>query len=182
MQCRARGRTLLLMQPWVDADICFENFPYAGDLVNHFHLTLEQAAKTRDMSVTGLKALCRERGVKRWPFRLFSSMRRKCQTSGVTAPVVESVDECTSCAIVPVDERVTGAPTDCWLMLPADEYTSCIDRLIVDWLADLPPRSSHDPPPPSPPDREPDSACSADSPPRSSPDPSPPSRADRKPA
>ena len=113
----------MLMQPWVDANYCSENFQHAGDLVNHFHLTLEQAAKTREMSVTGLKALCRERGVKRWPFRLFKSIKRKCHTSGVTAPVVESVDECTLCAIVPVDERVTGAPTDWWLMQPADDIS-----------------------------------------------------------
>ena len=131
------------MQPCVDADICFEKFPElrgAGDLVNHFHLTQGQAAKTREMSVTRLKALCRERGVKRWPYRVLQSMKPKCHTSGVTAPVVESVDECPSCAIVPVDERVTGA--DWLVMQPADEYSWRIDQGIVNMLADLPPWNS----------------------------------------
>ena len=146
----------MLMQPCVDAGRCFENFPElrgAGDLVNHFHLTLEQAAKTREISVTGLKRICRERGVERWPCKVLQSMRPKCHTSGLTAPVVKSVDECPSCAIVPVDERVTGAPADWWLMQPADGYSWWTGQFIVNMLTDLPPRNSHDPPPPSPPDR-----------------------------
>ena len=70
----------------VDADICFEYFPHAGDLVNAFHMPLTEAAKTRQMSVTGFKALCRKRGIKRWPFRIFKSMNPKRSTSVVTAP------------------------------------------------------------------------------------------------
>ena len=156
MQCRARSRALLLMQPCVDADICFEKFPElrgAGDPVNDFHLTLVQAAKTRETSVTALKVLCRDRGVKRWPYRMLQSMKPKGHKSGETAPVVESVDECPSCAIVPVDERVTGAPADWWLMQPADGYSWWTGQFIVNMLADSPPRNSHDLPPPSPPDR-----------------------------
>ena len=73
-----------------DADICFEKFPHlrgAGDLVNHFHLTLVQAARMRGASVTRLKLLCRDRGVKRWPYRALQRKKPKCHTSGETAPV-----------------------------------------------------------------------------------------------
>ena len=51
------------MQPCEDSDRFFEKFPElrgAGDLISHFHLTLEQAAKTREVSVSGLKRICRE--------------------------------------------------------------------------------------------------------------------------
>ena len=148
MQCRARSRALFLIQPCEDARRFFEKFPElpgAGDLISHFHLTLEQAAKTREVSVSGLKRICRERGVKRWPYRVLQSMRPKCHKSGETAPVVESLDECPSCAIIPVDERVTGAPDTWWLMQPADDISRWTDQFIVNLLADLPPRNLQDP-------------------------------------
>ena len=80
----------------VNANIWFDNFPRAGDLVNAFYLPLTGAAKKRGMSVTTFKALGRKRGINRWPFRCFKSMNPKRSTNVVTAPVTQPVDECTS--------------------------------------------------------------------------------------
>ena len=131
-----------------------EKFPDlrgAGDLVNHFRLTVVQAARTRKASVTKLKALCRARGVKRWPWSALQKGKPKCHTSGESVPVVESVyececececpscavDECPSCAVVPETQTIN------WR----------VDRWIVNMFAHLPPRNTEDQPPPSPPDR-----------------------------
>ena len=175
------------MQPCVDAgmdaDICFEKFPDlrgAGDLVNHFHLALVQAAKTRKTSVTRLKVPCRDCGVLRWPYRKLQKGKPKCDTSGETVPVVESMDGC-SCTL---DEYLS-----CVVVPKTQELHWWMDQWILKMLADSPPGNiTQDPPRPSPvnrptlpaaqtcpfffrPPRRPPPPCEPDAPPTSPPQP-----------
>ena len=94
----------------VNAKVCqtciytCHNFPEAGDLVYDFHLPQKEAAKNRRMPLTKFKALCKSRGIKRWPFRCFNSMHPKRSTNVVTAPVTQPVDECTSLVNSVIDD------------------------------------------------------------------------------
>jgi RWP-RK domain len=45
-----------------------------------FHLPINDAAKALDMGVTVLKKLCRDRGIKRWPYRKLSSVDKLIQS------------------------------------------------------------------------------------------------------
>ena len=52
-------------------DTCLRTYPLAGELVNSFHLPAKVAAKRSGMSPRKFRKLCRERGIKTWPFKWF---------------------------------------------------------------------------------------------------------------
>lgn len=49
-------------------------------LQNHFHLPMAQVAKKFDVCLTFFKKICRQHGIKRWPYRKLKSLEKKITT------------------------------------------------------------------------------------------------------
>jgi len=49
-------------------------------LQNHFHLPMAQVAKKFDVCLTFFKKICRQHGIKRWPYRKLKSLEKKIVT------------------------------------------------------------------------------------------------------
>jgi len=52
------------------------------DLEKHFDQPLVEVARKFDVCTTFFKKVCRQHGIKRWPFRKLKSLQRKMQASG----------------------------------------------------------------------------------------------------
>lgn len=51
-------------------------------LQSHFHLPMAAVAKKFDVCLTFFKKVCRQHGIKRWPYRKLKSLERKMSTDG----------------------------------------------------------------------------------------------------
>lgn len=104
----------------VNADDCC----FKGDLSLYFHLPLQQAANEMNIGTTNLKKLCREKGIKRWPYRKIKSIEE----------LIDDLQKCTGNCDFKVDVETLKRKRKYLLENPDVPYREVIPKYLTNCL------------------------------------------------